>query len=82
MYSTFSLSTYVCKSLSKLQVKGSAIVSSPVTLTPETLSVAEDGGTGMYTVVLATEPTNDVTVTVTAGTGVTVNTDGGTAGAT
>ena len=36
----------------------------------------------MYTVVLATEPTNDVTVTVTAGTGVTVNTDGDTAGAT
>ncbi|MYG63048.1 MAG: hypothetical protein F4158_00345, partial [Synechococcus sp. SB0675_bin_7] len=62
----------------QLQVKGTAIVTivtAPVTLAPETLSVAEDGGTGTYTVVLDTQPTDGVTVTLTAGTGVTVDTD-------
>ena len=34
-----------------------------VTASPRTLTVAEDGGTGTYTVVLASEPTADVTVT-------------------
>lgn len=60
----------------QLQVKGSLIT--PVTITtPTTLSVAEDGGTATYTVGLDEEPNNDVIVTVTADTGVTVNKSGG-----
>ncbi|MDE0117597.1 MAG: hypothetical protein OXT07_13400, partial [bacterium] len=44
------------------------------------VSVAEGGATDSYTVVLGTQPANDVAVTATAGSGVTVNRSGGTAG--
>ncbi len=46
-------------------------------------SVSEDGGTDSYTVVLDTQPTNPVTISVTSGTpgAATVNKSGGTAGA-
>ncbi len=46
-------------------------------------SVSEDGGTDSYTVVLDTQPTNPVTITVTSGTpgAATVNKSGGVAGA-
>ena len=66
----------------QLQVKGTVTipVTAPVTLTPKTLSVAENGGTRTYTVVLSTEPTHEVTVTLTAGTKVTVDTDSITTG--
>ncbi|MCY3537006.1 MAG: SwmB domain-containing protein, partial [Cyanobacteria bacterium MAG IRC3_bin_20] len=65
----------------QLQVKGSLIT--PVTInTPTTLSVAENRGTATYTVGLDEEPNNDVTVTVTADMGVTVNKSGGTPGPT
>ncbi|MDE0117160.1 MAG: hypothetical protein OXT07_11140, partial [bacterium] len=44
------------------------------------VSVVEGGASDSYTVVLGSQPTHDVAVTVTAGSGVTVNRSGGTAG--
>ena len=54
-----------------------------ITETNGSTSVAENGGTDTYTVVLDSQPTNDVTVTVTSRNpgAVTVNKQGGTAGA-
>ncbi len=50
-----------------------------LTLSPTAVTVTE-GGTNTYTVKLATEPSANVTVTVTAGADVTVNKTGGTPG--
>ncbi|MDE0158744.1 MAG: hypothetical protein OXN24_01580, partial [Candidatus Dadabacteria bacterium] len=51
-----------------------------VTVSEAAVSVAEGGATDTYTVVLGSRPTHDVTVTVAAAAGATVNVSGGTAG--
>ena len=51
-----------------------------VNVSEAAVSVAEGGTTDTYEVVLGSQPTHDVAVTVTAGAGATVNRSGGTAG--
>ena len=51
-----------------------------VNVSEAAVSVAEGGAADAYTVVLGSQPTHDVAVTVTAGAGATVNRSGGTAG--
>ena len=74
----------VITSILKLRLNGEAIPMPGVTITESgsETTVSEDGSdTDTYTVVLDSEPTHNVTVSVSAGTGVQVNKAGGSAGA-
>ena len=74
----------VITSILKLRLNGEAIPMPGVTITESgsETTVSEDGSdTDTYTVVLVSEPTHNVTVSVSAGAGVHVNKAGGSAGA-